>query len=55
MKNDKIIMPLERITFMLSNKEKVNLKMICLKSNISMSDFIRFAIQEKIKNSDIEE
>ncbi len=39
----------DRITFFISNKQKVDLRIMCILVKKTMSQFIRIAIQEKIK------
>jgi len=41
--------PTERITFVITEQEKVDLKITAILTKRSMSDFIRLAIKDKIK------
>jgi len=43
------IPPTVRITFVLTDKEKVDLKIMSILTKKTMSDFIRLSIKEKIK------
>jgi hypothetical protein len=49
-KKDKNYTPNSRITFVLTEKDKIELKIMSILTKKSMSDFIRFSIQEKIKD-----
>lgn len=50
MENDNPHIPTERITFILTHKEKVDLKIMCILTNRTMSDFIRSVINEKVRD-----
>jgi len=43
-------LPTERITFVITEKEKIDLKITAILTKKSMSDFIRLAIKDKIKD-----
>jgi len=47
--NDKNYKPTERITFVITEQEKTDLKIMAIITKCSMSDFIRIAIKDKIK------
>lgn len=42
-------LPTKRITFVITEKEKTSLKIMAILTKKTMSDFIRIAIKDKIK------
>jgi hypothetical protein len=49
LKKDKTLPPNSRITFVLTEQEKIDLKIMAILTKRSMSDFIRISVKDKIK------
>ena len=47
--NEKGYKPTERVTFVTTGEEKIDLKIMSILTKHTMSDFIRIALREKIK------
>jgi len=47
--NEKGYKPTERVTFVTTEQEKIDLKIMSILTKHTMSDFIRIALREKIK------